>query len=235
MDTSQIVQGQAFAGPILFNYVWWVLHEAEKRELKRLYFLARDGYLLCEMARLFCRRFQLPVSCRYLYCSRASLRMPSYHLIGREAMELLTLGGYQVTLCSLLQRAQMDPEERRAVYESLGWHGVDENRLLQRGELDRVRAQLSQCALYRDYVQQKSAAAYGPAVGYLRQEGLLDGGQVALVDSGWTGSMQRSLRQLLEAEGFAGEITGFYFGMYAPPKEPRDGTYLTWFLTTPGL
>jgi hypothetical protein len=234
MDTGQKTLNRSFAGPLMFDYVWWVLHEAVERGLSRLYFLARDGYLLCEIARRFCDRFQLPVTCRYLYCSRASLRMPSYHLIGREAMELLTLGGYQVTLRSLLQRAQLDLQERQVIYESFGWHGVDETKILQRGELDEVRSLLAASELFWTYVQKKSTAAYGPAVEYLRQEGLLEGGEVAIVDSGWTGSMQRSLRQLLQAEGFKGAITGFYFGMYAAPKEACDGTYLTWFFNHAG-
>ena len=70
-----------FVGPILFDYVWWILYQAQQRGIQRLYFLARDGYLLREIAQQFCARFGLKIECRYLYCSRAALRMPSYHLL----------------------------------------------------------------------------------------------------------------------------------------------------------
>ena len=78
-----------FSGPLLLDYVWWVLREAEKRKLRTLYFLARDGYLLYRIAQVFVSRYSLPLECRYFYCSRTSLRMPSYWFIGEEAFDLL--------------------------------------------------------------------------------------------------------------------------------------------------
>ncbi|HOK50222.1 MAG TPA: hypothetical protein PLM18_08635, partial [Sedimentibacter sp.] len=69
-------------------------------------------------------------------------------------------------------------------------------------------------------------------IGYLRQEGLMDGVPFAIVDSGWTGSMQRSLRQLLSREVRLSGIIGFYFGMFAEPKSTIDGEYLTWYFSS---
>ena len=46
--------------------------------------------------------------------------MPSYHLIGTEADELILLGGYRVTLCSLLQRIELTATERAEVYAECG-------------------------------------------------------------------------------------------------------------------
>jgi len=220
---------QMFTGPLLFHYVWWVLWQAKSRNIHMLYFLARDGYLLWKIAQQFCDTFHLPIECRYLYASRASLRMPTYHLIGKEAMELLTLGGYQVTLFSLLRRAELTSEERTAVYNDCGMEQPNENRLLTRSDLDKWRKALLNSKVFYDFIFRKSKAAYGNAIGYFRQEGLFDQREVALVDSGWTGSMQRSLRQLLQSAGFNGGLIGFYFGMYAVPKSPEDGTYLTWY------
>lgn len=87
-----------FTGPLLFHYVWWVLYHAMERDIRTLCFLARDGYLLREIALQFCKKFDLPIDCRYLYSSRASLRMPTYHFIGDEADEsqLQALKGYSI-------------------------------------------------------------------------------------------------------------------------------------------
>ena len=57
---------QKFVGPMLLNYVWWILHQAHQKGLQRLYFLARDGYLLREIALQFCAQFGLKIECRYL-------------------------------------------------------------------------------------------------------------------------------------------------------------------------
>lgn len=218
-----------FAGPVLFHYVWWVLYHAMERDIKTIWFLARDGYLLREIALRFCEKFQLPIDCRYLYVSRASLRMPTYHFIGDEAWELLTYNGYYVTPRSLLQRAELNQEQRGAVYEDCGMEVPDETCILSHAEVDAWRTALKNSRAFQKFVLEKSKAAYQDTVGYLRQEGLFDQERAALVDTGWTGSMQRSLRQLLQSDGFDGGFTGFYFGMYVPPRSSMDGTYLTWY------
>lgn len=219
-----------FAGPILFDYVWWVLRRAEEKGVKRLYFLARDGYLLYEIAKRFCQAYALPVECRYLYCSRISLRTPSYCLIGDEAYHLLLLGGYRVTLASLLDRLLLTTEERQRVCVECGMDVMDLEALLSPKELNDVREKLCRSTTYARLLQEHSAAAYPTAIGYLRQEGLFEQEIVALVDSGWTGSMQRSLRQLLTSDGFSGRVVGFYFGMYGVPKT-EDGDYETWYFS----
>lgn len=220
-----------FSGPLLFSYVWWVLHQAVHMRINRLYFLARDGCLLREIAEQFCRKYYLPIECRYLYCSRTALRMPCYHLIGEEAYDLLLSGGYQVSLCGILNRAGLGDGERKDVYQECGLADWDENALLQKKELVVIRDLLKSSQSYRQAVERRSREAYPAAMGYLRQEGLFEEGPVAIVDSGWTGSMQRSLRQLLQSGGYTGQIIGFYFGMYAAPQSPEDGTYLTWFFS----
>ncbi|MEG0691598.1 MAG: hypothetical protein RR444_00775 [Oscillospiraceae bacterium] len=41
---------EEITAPILFAYVWWVLKEADQIGLKKLYFLARDGYIMHKIA-----------------------------------------------------------------------------------------------------------------------------------------------------------------------------------------
>ena len=61
------------------------------------------------------------------------------------------------------------------------------------------------------------------ALGYLRQEGLLDGTPWAMVDIGWHGNLQRSLARLLATVGSAQPLTGFYFGLVPGASVPaRD-------------
>lgn len=222
-----------FSGPLLFDYVWWILREAEQKGLRRLYFLARDGYLLREIAERFCEAFSLPIECRYLYCSRAALRMPSYHLIGDEADALLFQYGYRVTLRSVMERCGFRPEQARRICAECGLETWNPERMLTAPELLSLRETLAGCGAFRALLTENSKAAYRPAMEYLRREGLFSGETVAVVDSGWTGSMQRSLRQLLQSGGFQGNLIGFYFGLYAAPK-PEDGEYKTWYFNRDG-
>ena len=56
-------------GPAVSAYVLWVLGDAVKKGIKRLYFLARDGYFMYETAKILCGKLSIPVDCRYLCCS----------------------------------------------------------------------------------------------------------------------------------------------------------------------
>ena len=214
-------------GPTMLNYVEWVLDEAGRRNIERLYFLARDGYLLCEIAKKIVKRRGLPIECRYLYCSRQALRIPSYAVIGKEAFELLTLGGYYLTPRSVISRAAIGRENEDVILNSLGISEPDKPFI--KNEFQDFAKRLRESLQYQALVKEVSEAAYGNAIDYFRQEGLFDREYVAVVDSGWTGSMQRSLRQLLESAGYEGRLYGFYFGMFREPKDEKDGEYLNFY------
>lgn len=219
----------AVTAPVITSYVWWILHEALKEKIDVIYFLARDGQILYKIAKLLCDKFALSIDCRYLYCSRMALRMPTYHFIGDEAYDLLTIGGYDVTPLSLLQRVGFTLQERQTIYRDCGMEFAMEKVRLSHSELGAFSEKLRKSTLYCNVVQSKSKAAWPLFYRYLQQEGLLEKRTIGLVDSGWTGSMQRSLRQALEYAGTVPNIHGYYFGMYAKPKEQKDGIYQTWY------
>lgn len=218
--------------PVLTDYVYWILQEAEKRNISQLYFLARDGYILREIAEKICSEKQLHIACRYLYCSRASLRMPSYHVIGEEAYELLFVGGYYVKLKTIFERAEIPQNLWEPILQETRLASiVDVEQQLTDSDLRMFQERFKESITFRTCVMENSQKAYQDTMGYFEQEGLLAQNQVAIVDSGWTGSMQRSLRQLLQSKGFRGRLVGFYFGMYAQPKDLADGEYLTWYFS----
>lgn len=226
--------GAEITGPVVFNFVRWVLDEAMHRGIKTLYFLARDGYTLFKVANLIVEKLSLPVTCKYLYCSRNSLRLPTYHFIGDEAYDLLSSGGYHVTVDSILNRVPLSTSTKQTILRELDIPTENAIKTLSKKEIFTFTNRLRTNKTYRVAVSEKSKEAYLPAIGYLRQEGLLEQDTVAIVDSGWTGSMQRSLRQLLESVGHSGTLVGFYFGLYAQPSDPHDGTYLSWYFNKQG-
>ena len=67
-------------GPAINSFIIWVLQESRKNGVQRLYFLARDGYLMYQCARIYCEKQKLPIECRYLSCSRYSVRIPLFHM-----------------------------------------------------------------------------------------------------------------------------------------------------------
>lgn len=222
--------GKQLVAPVLHTYVRWVLAQAQERGIRTLYFLARDGYILQKIAQMLCERERLAVSCRYLYCSRVSLRSASYHLIGKEASDLIFCGGCQVTVQSFLERARIERSAWKGILQEAGIQ-TDICSQLGSRQIQECRKQLEQSRTFWKCLYESSKKAYEAAIGYLRQEGLDGHAQAAIVDSGWTGSMQRSLRQLLEASGWTGRLTGFYFGLFQKSGDLRDGEYVTWYFS----
>ena len=217
--------GESVSGPIVYAFVEWILYEARRKGIRRLWFLARDGYLPYLIATKMCAHFRLDIDCRYLYCSRRSLRTASYHIVSDEELSSqLFVYGYHVTVSSLLARLELDKDVENAIISGLD---IPLDKPLSRDEFSRLCSKLSQDKGLFFMLRARSLERYRSAVAYFEDVGLLDENDVCIVDSGWTGSMQRSFRILLDSLGYRGKICGFYFGMYRTPL-PCDGEYFTY-------
>lgn len=214
--------------PVMCMYVAWVLREACSAGTRRLYFLARDGYSMYETARIFCEKTGLPIECRYLYGSRYAWRKAEYHLLKDESLSYICLGGIDVNFRKLMSRAGLTDSEGREIASLLGMSDNYETPLTYR-KLGELRVLLADCGPFMNKMTEKSRCIYPAVTGYLKQEGLLDPVPWAIVDSGWTGSLQKSLQHLLNTMGYAGKAEGYYFGMYEYPGGADRDTYHCWY------
>lgn len=214
--------------PVMCMYVAWVLRKAREAGTRRLYFLARDGCSMYETARAICGRLRLPIECRYLYCSRYAWRSAEYHLLGRGSLSYICLGGIDVSFQKLMARAGLTESEGRQIAGLIGLEEDYDTPLTHR-RIKELQKLLAGCGPFLDRMLEKSRGRYPHVAGYLRQEGLLDPVPWALVDSGWTGSMQRSLRHLLGSMGYEGRVEGYYFGMYEYPEGADGDAYHCWY------
>ncbi len=214
--------------PLLCEYTAWVVREAALSGKKRLYFLARDGYYMKQAAEVFCSAWNLELECRYLYCSRYAWRGAVYYMNTEEALDYITLGGLEAGFQKMMQRAGLTTEETAEIAEQLGYDGTSQKRLSE-AERNRLRYELAECKMFVELLQKHSKEKYDSTIAYLSQEGLLDNVPYALVDSGWTGSLQKSLAKLLKSTGCNKIPEGYYFGMYHRPKEKEAGLYHTYY------
>ena len=56
----------------------------------------------------------------------------------------------------------------------------------------------------------------------------------AVVDSGWVGSMQKTLQEALRHIGRTEELEGYYFGLYELPKKVKRNTYHCFYFSPEG-
>ena len=220
--------------PVLGVFAEWILAQTQRDGRQRLYFLARDGYLPFQAVRLLCEKRGLPIECRYLSCSRYSLRVPLFHRLPREeTLDYLCRPGVDVTQNKILARAGLSRREIDTIRETLSPGESGETRLTREG-LERIRRTLSGCTIFWNGLERHSRLALPGMTGYLRQEGLLDGVPDAVVDSGWVGSMQKMLGSALELLGRTRPLTGYYWGLYSLPNGVRRSDYHSCFFTPEG-
>ena len=223
--------GNNICGPVFYNYVLWVLKNAQQKKIKILYFLARDGYLLYKIAQIMCKQLKLNIECRYLYCSRYALRMPTYHFINDEELEtLIFANSNEITLKNIFLKTDFNLFEMHEVLTDCNLN-VELDKKLNYVELKKYKNTIIENRLYRKLVNEKSISAYNDIIRYFKQEKIFYFKHIGIVDSGWTGSMQRSLRQILERNNLNIKITGFYFGLYSLKHDEKDGEYCAWYFS----
>lgn len=66
--------GYGFVGVALYAYVDWILKQSNKRNIKKLYFIARDGYILKKIADIIIEKYKFDIKTFYLYGSRNAWR-----------------------------------------------------------------------------------------------------------------------------------------------------------------
>lgn len=210
--------------PALAGFTEWLLAEALRNKRKRLYFLARDGYLMYRAALLYCREYQLPVECRYLSCSRYSLRLPMYHRNHRQALEYICRSGLAVTPERIFERAGFTEEEVRKMQKERHLPYLS-GQVIPCAKLPEVKERLLADRKFLEIMDAHSRQALPYLQQYLKQEGFLDGVPDAVVDSGWTGSIQKSLNEVLLTMRRTRALEGYYWGLYELPDGADRGRY----------
>lgn len=207
-------------GPILLSYVHWVLEKAASLGLRRLYFLSRDGEILCKIAIILCEEWGYDVECRYLYGSRQAWHAACVTDLGDFEKRWILEPDIPLTLEVIALRLGLVSQEFAKYVKAAGaTFGSIHERLdsQQLAELWTVMATPE----VLESIRRSSEEGRRKAIGYLKQEGLLEPGEWALVDVGWHGNMQRSLEKILRLEGHDQKTLGFYFGLLGDHADGR--------------
>ncbi len=207
--------GYRGVGPLLAGFGSWLLHAIEQCGYRDVYFLSRDGYLTkLALDRVFAHRALvgfMPCT-RYLYASRRVFNLAAIERLDDEALEFLTGGASRMSVGQFLARIEIDAEAHLDAVAQIGFSSPDE---IVEGGLGygRLRALLRELG---DVVLARAGGEFDLLARYFRDEDLLDGGQVAIVDLGWHGSLQDAMARLIARMGATTTLTGYYLGTFPP-------------------
>ncbi len=207
--------------PAMVGFTLWVLRRAEQLGLRRLYFVARDGQILVDVARRLIARLGLDIECVYLFGSRLAWWLPSLASVDESELEWAFATHDRIDARTVTNRLNLSPEVSADLLARAGLGDTDPRQLLEPEQLARLRAAVVS-AEFADQLVDAAAAAREHLVGYLRQVGMMDGVPAAMVDIGWIGRMHVSLGKVLRAGGVEPPV-GLFFGISGGAPNSPDG------------
>lgn len=195
--------------PVLFDYVYWIVVEAQKQDISCLYFFARDGFILYKIALLIVEKMHITLECRYLFISRFASRLPYYHIIGEDCFDFICEKRACNTIRSVIQNITLDKKQFEKIVSFLSLDTSNLDKEMTFSELTEFKNSLKNNIELKNYIFELSQRAYKDCIEYYKQEGLFEDKKFAFVDVGWRGTMQVALNRLINKS-----IPAFYFGLF---------------------
>jgi FMN phosphatase YigB (HAD superfamily) len=220
----------AVAGPTLIAYVLWVLLESSRRGLARLYFLAREGQVLLEIARRLLPKLGLDVELRYLYVSRQSLNLAAVRDITSAELDWALTNVETNSVRTLLQRLGIEPEEVGQQLEVLGFPRTRWDEVPSTASRRQLVGHLSDGTL-RPALERGLGRGREVVLRYLQQEGVLDPVEIGMVDTTGAGSQLRALARLRREHRLSSPICMLFYRKLASAPVPDDDEpwLLAWY------
>jgi FMN phosphatase YigB (HAD superfamily) len=207
-------------GLVLLAFCSWVLDQASRDGVGRLYFLSRDCQLAFHIARVITTNFQ-GINCRYLYVSRQALYLPSAHSISSEGMPWMRRNYEDGNLGKLLAKLEIPQADAEEIAFRLGGKPARSVQISSTRDWDDFWQLLNQ-EPYKSKIMFAIEARRKAATAYFMNNGLMDAQISAVVDLGWTLHGQRALNSILHCAGYEGSIQGYYLGLQHQRLGPNE-------------
>lgn len=204
--------GISQGGPILYAYVWWILDECCRQGIHRLYFIARDGYILKQIAEIIVEQYEYGIELYYLYGSRKAWRMAGFSP-GRGSVFNLVRWSHTFDIRTPADLAEVFQIEADELLPWLfGGNGISKETYLSQEILYALTTHLDADMRFQNFLAEKHREKRKIVRDYLKQEISLNGGKYALVDLAGGGYTQTCLADIMK-EFTDMPIQTFYFKM----------------------
>lgn len=215
METQEEQIGYRFFGSTILGFVKWIHDECVKKEVKDVYFFAREGRFFKEA---YDQLFDLEDSIvsHYLSVSRRSLAIPLLNdaTTYEELKDILFFNELRITIKQLNHKLGVEAFEEE-ICRRLETKGIHTDDLLINVDKDIL------FDILRPFINENSEDQLYYAKQYF-QKSLLNGSKkIAIIDIGWTGMMQYNFIKLLKKCGINKEVEGFFLG-----QKPEIKSYI---------
>lgn len=229
-QTSLYTEGYNFLGPMIGAFVQHIAEESRRLNITKVFFLSREGYTFKKVweqcTPLLFPTGQLP-EIEYLYVSRMALAGASCADDGltrtsvsiaflppgnRDFRDIARIFQFDLKLLKPhLENHQLTPETC-LVPRHEGFEKTNRLRLME----------LLDDELFQQEVKRQSKPANRALIRYLEDLQFFDHEQVAIVDIGWLGTIQRFFYNAIKNRENCPRLHGFLFGATRGVKYPED-------------
>jgi len=218
-DGQQAIRDVAagVVGPLLCAYVLWVLREAQRQSISDLYFLARDGQILLDLARRLAPKLGAAPRMHYLHASRQAWNLPAFAAGAHGDLNWIWDRTDDLSVRSLLARVDLEPGDVREVLADAGLPDTDWSRALTSEEIAVLRELFGGTPL-RERVLAAAKGKLDLALRYLTQAGVPSSRRAGLVELVGHGNLQESASALIARAGGA-PPAGLYFAWIEDARE----------------
>jgi HAD superfamily hydrolase (TIGR01549 family) len=200
-----------FIAPFVMGFATWILQQAQKDGIRRLYFMSRDCQLLWKVAQKLSFQFG-DIDCRYLYVSRQALFLPSADTISPEGMSWMRRSFEEPALKNLLAKIELKFSDVESVLGKLAGEKRESFCLKSEEDWTMFWNALNQEPIKTKIIELITARKE-TARQYFKLAGLFDEAPWAIVDLGWYLTCQQSLWKLLKSSGWQKQIKGYYLAL----------------------
>lgn len=195
--------GYTVLGPLVLSFVQWLAQQASADGIERLYFLSREGEFLKQVYDIWGNHADASPPSEYLVLSRRSVTVPMIRGIDEvEAIARSTYFENHVSNFVWERYGLMLSDEECADIAQQGLLKADQLVEVIDGQIEHLKPLLA--ALLPRILAQAQAERPG-VMAYLNEMGLNDGKKFALVDVGYSATIQGRLNQLVDSK-----VHGYY-------------------------
>lgn len=196
---------------LFFDYLYWIVREAQKHGIKRLYFFTREGEFFKKLYDRFLEkgnaRREMPTA-QVLEVSRMSTFFPSVREITIPEMMRLWRQYPEQSMRMFCQSLHIEPEHIQSCLER--YELAPDLVIRQPWKDERIRRMFADAAFIRTMEREREQQRR-KIVRYLKQHGWskTESETIGIVDIGWKGTIQDNLCYLYPNY----KIVGFYLGL----------------------
>lgn len=205
--------GYRYGGLMTYGFCIWLKNHFEKNKVKKAFFMSRDGFIPRKAFSIlypdFITDYFFGSRRAYLFCGMKDIKSILLYLVDQIGNGC-SFEEYYNSLC-------IDNDEIKEKYNE-----YFNNRIINENDKNKLK----EFFIENEYLFKKYAEyERNIAIEYMKKKNFIEE-NTAIVDIGWSLSIQKNLESTLKLAGFNKKIRGYYLGLHAIKGNYQADSYL---------